>query len=103
MNQVKKLSSLSAGFLQDSRSWIILPRWVEYSTSRDGKNFKVQGRVDHQVDPRDETAQVHEFTLPVNVEARYVKVLAKNYGALPEWHLGAGGQAHLFIDEVTIR
>lgn len=103
MNQVKKLSRLSAGFLQDSRSWILLPKWVEFYTSRDGKKYTLQGRVDHQVDPRDETAQAHEFSLPVNVQARYVKVLARNYGTLPEWHLGAGSQAHIFVDEVTLR
>ncbi|MBR6211644.1 MAG: hypothetical protein IKQ64_01215, partial [Bacteroidales bacterium] len=75
----------------------------EFYTSRDGKKYTLQGRVDHQVDPRDETAQTHEFSLPVNVQARYVKVLARNYGTLPEWHLGAGSQAHIFVDEVTLR
>jgi hypothetical protein len=36
------------------------------------------------------------------VLARYVKVKAKNFGKLPRWHLGAGGEAFIFIDEITV-
>ena len=103
LGQRKQLSSLSAGFLQDSRAWILLPQWVEFYTSDDGTHFTKQGHLTHHVDPQDETRQIEEFTLPVNVKARYVRVLAKNYGKLPEWHIGAGGQAHIFVDEVTIK
>ncbi|MBQ1673308.1 MAG: GH92 family glycosyl hydrolase, partial [Bacteroidales bacterium] len=99
----KHLSRLSAGFLQDTRSWIVLPVWVEFYTSRNGKDFVRQRRLEHDVDPQDYNCQIHEFTLPVNVNARYVKVVARNFGTLPEWHLGAGGQAHIFVDEVTIQ
>ena len=103
LGKVKHLSQISAGFLQDTRSWIVLPVWVEFYTSRDGKNFQLQGRQDHSVDPQDYTCQILEMTQPVKTDARYVKVLARNFGALPAWHLGAGGQAHIFVDEVTIR
>ncbi len=99
----KHLSRLSAGFLQDTRSWIVLPVWVEFYTSRNGKDFVRQRRLEHDVDPQDYNCQIHEFTLPVNVNARYVKVVARNFGTLTEWHLGAGGQAHIFVDEVTIQ
>ena len=103
LGQVKHLTELSAGFLQDTGSWIVLPQWVEYATSRDGKTFVSQGRVTHDVDPKDYTSQIHEFTLPLKVDARYVKVLARNFGTLPAWHAGAGGRAHIFVDEVTIK
>ena len=102
LGRTKRLTKLSAGFLQDSRPWIILPEWVEFYTSTDGKKYTRQGHLTHSVDPRDETPQIHEFTQPVSVDARYVKVVAKNFGSLPDWHVGAGGRSHLFIDEVTI-
>jgi hypothetical protein len=35
-------------------------------------------------------------------KARYVKVFARNIGTCPPWHIGAGGKAWLFIDEITI-
>jgi len=103
LGQVKHLSRLSAGFLQDTRSWIVLPQWVEFYTSRNGKDFIRQRRLEHDVDPQDYDCQIHEFTLPLKTDARYVKVVAKNFGTLPEWHLGAGGQAHIFVDEVSIQ
>ena len=103
LGQVKHLTELSAGFLQDTGSWIVLPQWVEYATSRDGKTFVSQGRVTHDVDPKDYTSQIHEFTLSLKADARYVKVLARNFGTLPAWHVGAGGRAHIFVDEVTIK
>ena len=103
LGREKHIRGLSAGFLQDTRSWILLPQWVEFYTSRDGENYINQGRLDNEVDPQDYTRQIHEFSLPLGVDARYVKVVAKNFGILPEWHIGAGGGAHLFVDEVTIK
>ena len=102
LGQVKHLSQVSAGFLQDSRSWILLPVWVEFFTSRDGKDYVQQGHLTHDVDPRDMTPLVYEFTQALDVDARYLRVEARNYGILPDWHVGAGGRAHIFVDEVTI-
>jgi len=31
-----------------------------------------------------------------------VKVLATNFGIIPDWHLGEGGKAWLFVDEIII-
>jgi len=31
-----------------------------------------------------------------------VKVIATNYGTIPDWHLGAGGQAWIFVDEIRV-
>jgi len=103
LGQVKHLNGLSAGFLQDTRSWIVLPVWVEYAISRDGETFTSLGRLTHDVDPQDYTVQIREFLQGVDADARYVKVTARNFGTLPEWHAGAGGQAHIFVDEVTIQ
>ena len=33
---------------------------------------------------------------------KYIKVKVENYGICPDWHLGAGGNAWLFVDELTI-
>jgi hypothetical protein len=37
--------------------------------------------------------------------ARYVKIVAKNLGDLPEWHLGYpyNGKAWIFVDEIEIK
>ena len=35
-------------------------------------------------------------------QARYVRIEMKQYGKLPGWHEGAGGDTHIFVDEVSI-
>ena len=39
----------------------------------------------------------------VNANARFVKVKATNFGKLPDWHQGNGGDAFIFIDEIEVR
>ncbi len=36
------------------------------------------------------------------VNAKYVKVIAKNYGHLPGWHTSAGEDSWLFVDEIIV-
>ena len=38
-------------------------------------------------------------------KARYIKIIAKKLGKLPEWHLGYehDGRSWLFVDEITIK
>jgi hypothetical protein len=31
-----------------------------------------------------------------------VKIIARNYGPIPNWHPGAGGKAWTFADEIII-
>ena len=37
--------------------------------------------------------------------ARYIKIVAKNLGDLPKWHLGSpdNGKAWIFVDEIEIK
>lgn len=102
------VSSVSAGFLQDARSWIWFPTYVEYYISDDGEHFTLLGRVYNPVDPTDYEIQTQDLTwLPAADEeipkGRYIKVFAKNFGTIPDWHLGAGNQAFIFIDEIDIK
>ncbi|MGM9775452.1 MAG: GH92 family glycosyl hydrolase [Candidatus Coprenecus sp.] len=105
LRSVKEIRSIGSGYCQDARSWIWMPVYVEYSISEDGVNFTPVGRVDRTTDPKDYEIQVRDFVLDLGKnarKARYVKVFAKNFGKIPEWHLGAGGQAFIFIDEIWV-
>jgi hypothetical protein len=44
-----------------------------------------------------------EFTTKTvsNLKCRFIKVKAINYGKLPTWHAGFGGDAYIFIDEIN--
>ena len=39
----------------------------------------------------------------VKINVRYVKIKATNFGKLPDWHQGKGGDAFIFIDEIDVR
>ncbi len=103
LRSVRSVSCIGSGYCQDARSWIWMPRWVEYSVSVDGKSFTPVARVENTVDERDMQLQIWDCEVPVDVEARYVKVLAKNIGPIPSWHPGAGYPGFIFIDEIWVR
>jgi predicted alpha-1,2-mannosidase len=105
MGNVTWFDTLSAGFLQDSRSWILMPKQVVFSFSDDGILYRDSDVVQNTIPDQDFTSQVKNFeAVPgYHVHARYVKVKAVNYGKLPTWHPGAGDDAFIFIDEIEIR
>ena len=104
LGEKQNLSTFSASFLQDSRSWILMPTKVEFYASGDNKEFVLIATETHKIDPKDETTQIKNFvTSNQKVKARYIKVKAYNFGKLPVWHQGAGGDAYIFIDEIMIK
>jgi putative alpha-1,2-mannosidase len=102
MGQIKPIKSVSLSTLQDSRSWIVFPKQVEYWISDDNKNFKLVATVNTKVDIRDTNIQTQDFTGHINAKARYIKLIAKQYGPLPEWHESKGQPSYIFTDEITI-
>ena len=105
LKEVKNISEISARFLQDQRSWILMPTKVEYYISDDNVNFTYFGSVNNTLDPKLEENTILNFTSneTKDKKARYVKVVAKNFGKLPEWHQGFGGDAFIFVDEILVK
>ena len=104
LQETKSISEIHSNYLQDQRSWILMPTRVEYYTSVDNVNFTLLGTSSNDVNPKQEENSIKDFrciSTPIN--ARYVKVKAYNFGKLPEWHQGFGGDAFIFIDEITIK
>lgn len=99
----RDITTIGAGFCQDARSWIWMPRYVVYSVSEDGEHFREVGRVECTTDDKDYGLSLWNCEIPVNEHARYVRIHAGKYGEIPSWHLGAGGQGFIFIDEIWIR
>ena len=101
----KNVSDFSATFLQDSRSWILMPTKVDYYSSLDNVNFTLIGTIENNLDPKfdENKIQNFEYKSPIEIKAKYIKVKAYNFGKLPEWHQGFGGDAFIFIDEITIK
>lgn len=104
LQREKKLSQITANFLQDTRAWIIMPQKVEFYVSSDNKNFKLVAIENTITDAKDYKVSIEAFLANVqDVKARYVKVKAYNFGTLPAWHQGSGGEAFIFIDEIEVK
>jgi hypothetical protein len=98
----RPIKNISIGTLQDVGAWIVFPKEVEYLVSNDGITFKQTTVVKTKVDVKEEGAQTQTFTGALNTSARYVKIIAKQYGPLPAWHESKGEQSYIFADEITI-
>jgi len=95
---------VSAGFLQDQRSWIFMPEYVEVSVSLDGKTYTSLGKIENDIPQDHDGSIIREFLFkPKTSRVRYIHVSAKNIGICPEWHLGAGSPSWIFIDEIVIK
>jgi predicted alpha-1,2-mannosidase len=100
----KTITECNGTFLQDSRSWILMPTKVEYYVSTDNVNFTLAGTIENTLDAQETENTVTNFGIKLDkVKAKYVKIKAYNYGKLPDWHQGAGGDAFIFVDEITIK
>ena len=99
---VRELHKVGAGFCQDARSWIWMPRSVEFYLSEDGENYTLLSRQENKVSAQDYEIQIQDFeaACPAGTSARYVKVKATQLGTIPEWHPGEGGESFIFIDEI---
>jgi putative alpha-1,2-mannosidase len=102
MGQIKQVKRVSLGALQDTRSWIVFPKTVEFWTSNDGKNYKLASTVNTKVDVKEMEAQTQEYAAPLDTRTRYIKVIAKQYGSLPNWHESKGSPSYIFADEITV-
>jgi len=102
MGQVKPVKQVSLGTLQDTRSWIVFPQYVQYWVSDDGVNYKLATTVNTKIDVKDLNVQTQEFTAALNANTRYIKLIARQFGALPEWHESKGQPSYIFADEITV-
>lgn len=105
LDSVQALTSVGVDFLQNIRSWMVLPREVGFSWSLDGRSWSPEVTRGHNVPVERDGAIQQDFVVaaPAGTRARYVRIRARNAGVLPAWHPGAGQPSWLFADEVVIR
>lgn len=102
LREKKPVTQVGAGCLEEQRAWIFYPVGMEVYVSDDGKDYKLFGKTTLNV-ARSEGAHIQDLVVKGKANARYVKIVIKNYGKLPEWHLSAGEQSWLFVDEVWVK
>lgn len=105
LKEKKEISYISLGCLQDTRSWIVFPSRVNFYSSDDNKTFNLIDGVDSPIAANDYDVRANKFekSFSKKINTRYIKIIATNYGKLPEWHIGKGGDAFIFVDECEIK
>jgi hexosaminidase len=95
------LNSVEVSFLQQPSSWIYPPSAIEVHSSEDGIRFSpietVQLNANDFIESRMKSKE-----LKINAKCRFIKVLVKNYGAIPTGQAGEGKPAWLFLDEISV-
>ncbi|BAO55336.1 alpha-1,2-mannosidase [Nonlabens marinus S1-08] len=106
LGSTKSIQEMKINFLKDQRSWIFYPTDLEIELLDENKRAIKQLSRNIPATGKEEVSEIHTVSLEIgNTEARYIKVIATNYGALPEWHLGypMNGTAWIFVDEISIQ
>lgn len=105
LGKIKMINNLQISFLKDQRSWIFLPKEMQIYTSIDGKEFAKHKTWQFPTPINEEKVAIEKVVISKLGKARFVKIIAKKIGKLPEWHLGFqdDGRSWLFVDEIQIK
>ena len=97
----QKVNALNIGFLVNAHNWILRPEVVEVYTSNDGKNYKPYKTYNLSTEmPLTGNHTFRERFATPNLSSRYLRIVVKNPGKLPEGLPGAGYDSWIFMDEV---
>ncbi|MBK9763094.1 MAG: family 20 glycosylhydrolase [Flavobacteriales bacterium] len=92
------ISHISIGAMNDTYSWIHLPKLVEIAVSKDGATDAPLALLDHGTVDGIRTV----FGTDTDANARYVRFTIKHIGNIPDGFPGAGNPAWLFLDEIDV-
>ncbi|MBK7107039.1 MAG: GH92 family glycosyl hydrolase [Ignavibacteriae bacterium] len=98
--EIKKISS---NFLENQGSWIFSPKKVKVAFSNDGKNFSKETIIAEIEIKENYEVEIKSFGKTFeDINTRYIHFVAESVKQCPSFHKGAGANAHLFVDEITI-
>ena len=102
----KPINLITVNFLQDQGAWIFYPTEVQCFVSKNNKTFKAlpPQTINSAEKNSDLEIKTIKFNTP-NANYKYVKIVAKTLGKVPEWHVGypTDGRSWIFVDEISIK
>lgn len=98
----QEIARVTATYLQALTDWIFFPKQVTFYVSSDGKDYRQTGMEAQPEVNRAVAMGTRAFSSMVGGKGRYVKVVTDGVGICPPWHLGAGGKAFAFMDEIVV-
>ena len=101
--KVQRVNALNIGFLVNAHDWILRPDRVEIQTSNDGRNYKPFKAFSLKTEiPLTGNHTFRERFATPNLSTRYLRIVVKNPGLLPEGLPGAGYDSWIFMDEMMV-
>jgi hexosaminidase len=100
LGKPENITNIRLHTIDQKASWVYLPKWVEVALSSDGKSFSPAGRSTSFVVDSLSSGWI-SVAFPAK-SARYIKVVARNYGLIPDGQPGAGNKAWIFTDEIEV-
>ena len=106
LGEPKAIHRVGVDCLRAQAPWIFLPRRVEIGVSMDGESWIDAGWIEIPLVRSPETEAVRLWIDRRGgdgpTEVRFLRVLARNRGRLPEWHPGYPEDAWVFADEIVV-
>ena len=100
------ISTVKVGFCHEPNDWVVWPKGVWVSFSKDGNEFTEWQMAELPVFDRPDKmhgfGRVEARALVNAKQVKFVRVKVENQGDLPEWHPYAGEKAWIMVDEVTL-
>lgn len=103
LDSITSINKISMNFYQYINSWIIVPSYISILSSKDSLHWEVIKSVDTIGEIRKRGKFINSLSFDsLKLDAKYLKIFAKNHGKLPSWHEAAGAESWLFIDEIIV-
>ena len=101
-----KINTVKVGFCHEPQSWVMWPKGVWVSFSKDGQEFTDWQMAELPVFDRPDKmkgfGRVEARLRTDGKQWKFVRVKVENQGVLPEWHPYAGQKAWIMVDEVVV-
>lgn len=98
----KKISGIKASFLEDQQAWIFYPKTVSFYASDDSLHWHLIQTIPTNKPDHNLNVTTSTFSTTKPTTARFIKVTATSFGAMPQWHEGRGNPTFIFIDEIAV-
>ena len=100
------INMVKVGLCHQPQSWVMWPKGVWVSFSKDGKEFTDWQLAELPVFDRPDKMQgfgrIEARLRTDGKEWKYVRVKVENQGVLPDWHPYKGEKAWIMVDEVVV-
>ena len=100
------INIVKVGLCHEPQSWVMWPKGVWVSFSKDGKEFSDWQMAELPVFDRPDKmkgfGRIEARLRTDGKQWKYVRVKVENQGVLPEWHPYAGQKAWIMVDEVSV-